>query len=532
MKSVFTIIALLSIVIIGTVAWQLNVQANVNLPSMTLTVVALDGTQMTLHENDIGNMASYRAYGGIKKSSGTLSNLGNYTGVPIITFLNLVGRIRNGYSVKVIASDSTSQTLSYPNLNGTGLNTYNNITGAPVQHNQTLTPMLAYHYNDQNLSSGGPLRLAIVGPEGLCTDGSLWVKNVVKLEVHPNLQPTSLEVVALNGTTTTLDQTAISNLPAIRAVGAFKNQLGNIKGLGNYTGPSLNTFCNLAGGVNNNTALRVTAADNYTKTLSYEMINGAFTTYDPVTGNPVQHNQSLTPILAYFFNDANLTTGSSGDGPLRLAIVGPEGLATSSSYWVKRVVKLEIRYRDDVAVTTVAPLKTVIGQGYSCNVSVTVENHGGYDETFNVTVYANQTSIGKQAITLLTGTFETIIFTWNTTSYTKGNYTMKAVADSVQGETNTTDNTFIDGQMLIAKVGDLGSKVGISIQFFKCDGKVDGSDLALFLQCFKGLAPPEAMYLGDLGSKVGLSIQFFACDGKCDGNDLALFLQCFKALGP
>lgn len=56
-------------------------------------------------------------------------------------------------------------------------------------------------------------------------------------------------------------------------------------------------------------------------------------------GQPVPHNQSLMPILAYWFNNANL---SSSEGPLQLAIVKPEGLATRSAYWVKFVVKMEI----------------------------------------------------------------------------------------------------------------------------------------------------------------------------------------------
>jgi hypothetical protein len=68
-------------------------------------------------------------------------------------------------------------------------------------------------------------------------------------------------------------------------------------------------------------------------------VNGNFTTFDPVTGQQAPHNQSLTPILAYFFDGANL---SSDEGPLRLAIVGPERLATESTYWVKFVVKMEI----------------------------------------------------------------------------------------------------------------------------------------------------------------------------------------------
>jgi len=80
------------------------------------------------------------------------------------------------------------------------------------------------------------------------------------------------------------------------------------------------------------------------------------------------------------------------------------------------------------------------------------------------------------------------------------------------------------------KVGDLGG--GVPPQFFAFDGKVDGTDLALFIQCYKGLAPPEAMYLGDLGGPVNYVPTFFAYDGKVDGYDLALFMQCYKGLGP
>jgi hypothetical protein len=463
----FAIIALLSIAMVGIVAWQPNMQANASLQPMTLTVVALNGTQIILNQNEIGNLTSYQAYGGLRKSSGTIANLGNYTGVPITTLLNMVGGIRNGYSVKIMALGSSpySQTLSYPNLNGTGLNTYSSTTGALVQHNQTLTPMLAYYYNGANLTSGGPLRLVIVGPEGLCTDGKLWVQNVSRLEIHPNLQPMNLTLVALNGTSITLNQAVISNLPAIRSLGAERNRLGHVSGLGNYTGSSLNTLCDLVGGLNNNTALRITATDNYTQTLSYNMVNGAFTTYNLTTGNPTPHYQSLTPILAYYFNDANLTTGASGNGPLMLAIVGPEGLATASSLWVKWVIKLEIRHIDDVAVTAAAPLRPAVGQGYSCNVSVTVANHGGYNETFTVTAYANQTTIGEQTITLPIGNSTTITFKWNTTGFAYGNYTISATVTLATGETNSWTGPFTYGTVRVTIPGDANG-----------DGVVDASD--------------------------------------------------------
>lgn len=483
-KSTFAAVVLISIVMAGLVILQhqsvFQAQAlPVGLPPMTLTVVGPDGTQVVLNETDIGNLASYRAYGGYENALGFLKGLGNYTGVPIETFCEMVGGIRSGYNVRIIASDGYLTTMSFEMLNG-NLVTFDNVTGQVVQHNQTLTPTLAYYYNDANVSSSdGPLRVAILGPEGLCTNSTLWAKKVVRLELHANLQAMNLTLVALNDTQLLLNESSVSNLPAARGVGGYRNQLGFVKGLGNYTGPSLNTFCNLVGGMNNKTVLRVTAVDNYTKTLSYEEVNGAFAAYDNVTGLPAQHNQSFTPILAYHFNDANL---SSTDGPLRLAIVGPEGLATASSYWVKQVVKLEIRYSDDVAVTAVTPLETVIQQSYPCLVNVTVANKGGYDETFSVTAYANQTSIGTQTVTLSTGNSTTIVFTWNTTGFAYGNYTISASAAAVPNEISLSDNTLQDGQVTVTILGD------VDFNF-----RVDMGDMTVILDSF-GSFPAHPRY--------------------------------------
>lgn len=66
--------------------------------------------------------------------------------------------------------------------------------------------------------------------------------------------------------------------------------------------------------------------------------------------------------------------------------------------------------------------------------------------------------------------------------------------------------------------------------FLNCDGVVNGKDLALFIQCYKGSAPSEAMYLADLGG--GVPPQFLKCDGKVDCKDLALFMQCYKGIAP
>jgi hypothetical protein len=110
----------------------------------------------------------------------------------------------------------------------------------------------------------------------------------------------------------------------------------------------------------------------------------------------------------------------------------------------------------DVAVTDIKSSKTVIGQGYKGNITVTAENHGGFTETFNVTAYANTTAIETQTVNSMpNGTSTILTFTWNTTGFAKGNYTIWAYAWPVPGETDTADNTYEDGWVLVSCVGDV-----------------------------------------------------------------------------
>jgi len=115
----------------------------------------------------------------------------------------------------------------------------------------------------------------------------------------------------------------------------------------------------------------------------------------------------------------------------------------------------------DVAVIAVTTSKTgcvpmpTVGQGFPANVTVTVENQGDYTETFNVTAFANSSAIGEQQVTLNPGENKTLKFIWDTTGFSYGDYTIKAVADTVPGETDTIDNTYIDGVVRVVIPGDI-----------------------------------------------------------------------------
>jgi len=152
------------------------------------------------------------------------------------------------------------------------------------------------------------------------------------------LPPISLTIVGANGVQVVLNETGVVALLSYRGCGGFKNTLGIVKNLGNYTGVSLNTLCGLVGGLTNTCVVNVSASD-YSSIFTFdEVVNGNFTTYNS-NGEEVPNSQPLVPIVAYYFNDLNISEDNGG--PLRLAIVGPEGLVTNSTRWVKWVVKVE-----------------------------------------------------------------------------------------------------------------------------------------------------------------------------------------------
>jgi len=127
----------------------------------------------------------------------------------------------------------------------------------------------------------------------------------------------------------------------------------------------------------------------------------------------------------------------------------------------------------DVAITSVALSKTVVGQGYDLNITVTAADLGSFPETFNVTVFANATSVGSSNVTLSGGNSTDITFTWNTTGVAYGTYNLTAYAQPVQNETYTSNNNFTT-MVQVTIPGDTNG-----------DFKVNLKDLVLLSQAYE-----------------------------------------------
>ena len=200
-------ILIICIIVIGVVVWQAapllvnpaKKASQAYLPPMSLTLIALNGTQLVLNQTDIGSLPSFESEGGLENSAGALQDNANYTGVTLSTLLALVGGMNSSCALNVTASDGYNMVFTYDQaVEGLNFTTYNPVNGTEVPYSQPFTMTLAYYKNGVNLTSddGGPLRLVFLGPQDLLTDGHLWVKWVTTLQIIPSVLDWTL---VLNG---------------------------------------------------------------------------------------------------------------------------------------------------------------------------------------------------------------------------------------------------------------------------------------------------------------------------------------------
>ena len=132
----------------------------------------------------------------------------------------------------------------------------------------------------------------------------------------------------------------------------------------------------------------------------------------------------------------------------------------------------------DVAVINAWPSKTVIGQGYNGDITVFGANKGEYAETFNLTVYIESVAFASWTLHLEGGLTATIRLSWNTTDFSKKNYTISASATAVPGETDSTDNN-CTWTVHVGVPGDVsGSTTGVY------DGTVNMRDISYIILVF------------------------------------------------
>jgi len=117
----------------------------------------------------------------------------------------------------------------------------------------------------------------------------------------------------------------------------------------------------------------------------------------------------------------------------------------------------------DVAVLNVTSAKRIIGEGYSASLTALVENQGNKIENLNVTVYVGETPATFQTFLLKSGDSLNHTFPWNSTGFAKGNYTLIALIEPIEGEEDTADNTMYNDWVFITIPGDVNGDKKVNI---------------------------------------------------------------------
>jgi len=180
----------------------------------------------------------------------------------------------------------------------------------------------------------------------------------------------------------------------------------------------------------------------------------------PITSEDITFNATASYDLdgqivnySWDFGDGTNATGmivihnfkAAGTYNVSLTILDNDGFRGSAS-------KMVTVYIHDVKIVSVTPSATEVLLGQTVNITVIVKNEGTAVENFNVTLYCNNTAIGTQAVVnLLPNAQTTLTFRWNTTGIEGDSiYKIKAEADVVPGEINTSDNTYVGGNIKLS----------------------------------------------------------------------------------
>jgi PKD repeat protein len=190
-------------------------------------------------------------------------------------------------------------------------------------------------------------------------------------------------------------------------------------------------------------------------------------TFDASSSTP---NGGTIVSYTWNFGDGNVTTTPSsiikhvykniGTYNVTLTVIDSEGL-TDSTWKICAVVFVV----HDVAVTDVQVSPNEVYQRWNVSISVTVANLGEESETFTLTIYYDNNIILTHLIQNL-GPEKTLTlnFSWNTKDVAYcHNYTIKASASIVPRESNTNNNSYINGHVKVRIIGDVDGNGAVNV---------------------------------------------------------------------
>ncbi|MFO8109769.1 MAG: hypothetical protein R6U17_04505 [Thermoplasmata archaeon] len=343
------------------------------------------GKRMELDE--LGDMETVSGESSYQNRFGNWDEKAYYEGVPLSM---LVPNMKPEDVLEVTASDGYSQRFSYRQI-------------FPCEMNREIQGNIILAYSMDGVSvpdwEDGPM-IAVLSEDGefsnadlnmtksLVSDynrqssaGSLWVKNVERIEVIEDIYTSAETVLTLEGTTVhdyTMEQ--IHNIPSYTADGKYIKTTGTVNGPYTYRGVNITKLVyNVYSGTDY--TLEVEATDGYIMTYTSDQVQGSFQTYDE-DGNPISQSEDITLLLAY----EEVGEDELHGGPLRIVTVSENPQITDGHFWAKMVRYIRVKTAQEgwtlelEGIETVEMDKQTFGSATTCDYHKTTYVDG--DDTY------------------------------------------------------------------------------------------------------------------------------------------------------
>lgn len=155
-----------------------------------LALTLINGDQMVeLRMSDLRTLPQMQGFGGVQRSTGTVTSRAVYRGVSLNDILPKIHTGSEAVSIQVEAEDGYAITFNSNQVKNGAFLAYDPQTGSEIR-TEDLNAILAYEMDGKPLNNekDGLLRLVIVSPKDTqVTDGHWWVKKVSKIIIKPLL---------------------------------------------------------------------------------------------------------------------------------------------------------------------------------------------------------------------------------------------------------------------------------------------------------------------------------------------------------
>jgi hypothetical protein len=313
---------------------------NSSTPDITeLVIVGVAGETKTLSLDDIINLRSVTGNSVYENSLSFWQGKGEYTGVPLSVFAELVGGIIPGDILIVTTVDNyTPQIFSYENIYPSeSINQTQGIIILSYSFNGTMYPTwkdglrICFLPPDEEFSNiDNQITASLESSTNAA--GPRWAKYVNRLEFRREAEQLKF---SYSDITHLYSWTQILRFPNLTESGRMIFPNGTISESIQYTGVNLSLLAQLANRSGYNTSFEIRSSNGDSINLTTAELNGNILLYNS-TGLVVETENQVTFLLA--FHQENSTFN---DGSFSIVVVGPDSPISESRFWLTQVEEIE-----------------------------------------------------------------------------------------------------------------------------------------------------------------------------------------------